>query len=251
MNVGVIAEGLGIESLKYAFEGVSASLAKRHNVSRRPLEYFYSTSRRQEELNEQFVSNSDILVGLLDEGVLRARESLDHRPPLLAFLLGLMSRGAGGDLLRVHRYLKSTDVLLGSCKGEIDIARKFFKNAQVRNLYFSFDESTFHPVDESERQALKAELGFKKSDQILLYSGRLTLEKNLHTQLRMLSVLQRLLPNLQFVLLGSVDTVPFYEFGVYAPDMTGLLTRLLSALRLDVNRIHFLGNKSAARTRDY
>jgi len=251
MNVGVIAEGVGIESMKYIFEGISQSLAKRHKVSHRPLEFFYCSPRRQEELNEQFVSDSDILVGLLDEGVLRTREHLDRRPPLLAFLCGAMSRGAGGNLPRVHRYLKSTDVLVGNCKGDVEIARKFFKNGQVRNLPFSFDESTFHPVGESERQALKAELGFQKSDQILLYSGRLTLEKNLHTQLRMLSVLQRLLPNLQLVIIGGVDTVPFYEFGVYAPDITGVLTRLLSELRLDVNRIHFLGHKNATRTRDY
>ena len=251
MNVGVIAEGVGIESMKYHFEGISQSLAKRHNVTHRPLEFFYCSPRRQEELNEQFVSNSDILVGVLEEGVLRSRERLDRRPPLLAFLCGAMSRGAGGDLPRVHRYLKTTDVLVGNCNGDGEIARKFFKNGLVRNLPFSFDESTFQPVDESQRQALKAELGFQKTDKILLYAGRVTLEKNVHTQLRMLSVLQRLLPNLHLVIIGGVDSIPFYEFGVYAADMTGMLTRLLSELRLDIDRVHFLGHKNAAQTREY
>lgn len=251
MNVGVVAEGVGIDSMKYHFEGINQSLAKRHNVTHRSMEIFYCSPRRQEELHEEFVSNSDILVGILDEGILRSRERLEHRPPLVGFLCGAMSRGAGGDLPRVHRFLKSTDLLVGNCDGDVEIARKFFRNGQVRNLPFSFDESTFQPMEESQRQALKVELGFQKSDKILLYAGRLTLEKNLHTQLRMLSVLQRLLPNLHLVIIGSVSTIPFYEFGVYAADMTGMLTRLLSELRLDINRVHFLGHKNPSQTRDF
>ena len=251
MNVGVVAEGVGLESMKYHFAGINESLAKRHKVTHRPMECFYCSPCRQEELHEEFVGSSDVLVGVLDEGILRTRERLDHRPPLVAFLCGAMSRGAAGVLPRVHRYLKSTDVLVGNCSGDVEITRKFFKNGQVRNLPFSFDESTFYPMEDAERRALKAELGFKENDRILLYAGRVTLEKNLHTQLRMLTVLQRLLPNLHFVIIGDVDNIPFYEFGVYAADMSGLLTRLLSDLRLDMNRIHFLGHKNPRQTRDY
>jgi glycosyltransferase involved in cell wall biosynthesis len=202
-------------------------------------------------LNEQFISNSDILVGSLDEGILRTREHLNRQPPLVGFLHGAMSRGAGGELPRIHRYLKSTDFFVGNCSGDVEIARKFFKNSEVRKLPYSFDESTFHPVGESQRQTLKAELGFQKTDKILLYAGRVTLEKNVHTQLRILSVLQRLLPTLHLVIIGDLENIPFREFGVYAADMTGMLTRLLSELRLDINRVHFLGHKNPTQTRNF
>lgn len=251
MNVGVVAEGIGLQSLAYFFEGIDQSLAKRHKVTHRPLELFYASPRRQEELHELFVANSDILVGNLDEGVLRARERLNRQPPLVGFLNGAMSRGGGGELARVYRYLKSTDFFVGNCNSDVEIARKFFRNAQVRKLPCSFDESTFEPVDESQRQALKAELGFKKTDKILLYVGRVTLEKNVHTQLRIFSVLQSLFPNLHLVIVGELENVPFYEFGVYAADMTGMLTRLLSELRLDINRVHFLGHKNPVQTRKF
>ena len=177
MNVGVVAEAIDMQSLKYVFEALEQSLAKRHNVIHRSLEFFYSSSRRQEELHDEFVLNSDILVGRIDERVFRSRERLDRQPPMICFLLGAISRG-GGELPWVHHYLKSTDVLVGNCSGDIEIAAKFFKNGQVRKLPFSFDESTFHAIDEARRQTLKAELGFQKSDQILLYAGRITLEKN-------------------------------------------------------------------------
>jgi hypothetical protein len=94
-------------------------------------------------------------------------------------------------------------------------------------------------------------LGFQKSDQILLYAGRITLEKNLHTQIRMLSILQRLLPNLHLVVIGQFANVAFPEAGVHPVDIRSMFTRLLSELRLDTSRIHFLGPKSPTQTRDF
>jgi len=251
MNVGVVAERATLESISYFFEGLDQSLAKRHKVTHRPPEFFHSSPSRQEELNEQFVSDSEILVGILNEDVLRARERLDHQPPLVALLLGEMSRAGGGELPRAYPYLKSTDFLVGNCSGDVGIARKFFRNGEVRTLPFSFDESTFHPVEESERQALKAALGFQKTDRILLYAGRVTLEKNVHTLLRMFSVLQRLVPNLHLVIIGDLENVPFPEFGVYTMDIAGMTTRLLCELGLDIDRVHLLGHQNPTQTRNF
>jgi glycosyltransferase involved in cell wall biosynthesis len=250
MNVGIVAEAIDMQSLNYVFEGLEQSLAKRHKVRYRSMECFYSSPRKREELHDEFVLNSDILIGRIDERVFRSRERLERQPPIVCFLLGAISRG-GGELPWVHRYLKSTDVLVGNCSGDIEIAAKFFKNAQTRKLPFSFDESTFHAVDESQRQVLKAELGFQKSDQILLYAGRITLEKNLHTQIRMLSILQRLLPNLHLVIIGELQNIAFTEIGVYPVDIAGMFTRLVSELRLDTRRIHFLGHKNPTQTRNF
>jgi glycosyltransferase involved in cell wall biosynthesis len=250
MNVGLIAEGLGMQSLKYVFMGIEETLAKQHRVIQRPMEFFYASPQKQEELLEQFLLNSDVVIGRIDEGVLRARERLDRQPPLIGFLLGALSRGAR-DLPRQAHYLKSTDVLVGNCTGDVEIAMKLFKNAQARNLPFAFDESTFHPSDESQRQTLKAELGFRKEDKILLYVGRMTLEKNLHTQLRIFSVLQKVVPNLHLVVVGELENVPFAEFGVYSVDITGTITRVITELGLNTERIHFLGRKSPSQLRDF
>jgi len=250
MNVGVVAEPIDMQSLKYIFDGLDQSLTKRHKVNRRTREFLYSSPRKQAELHDEFVRNAEILVGRIDERVFRARERLEWQPPIVCLLQGAISRG-GGELPWVHRYLKSTDVLVGNCSGDIEIAAKFFENGQIRKLPFAFDESTFFAVDESQRQALKAELGFQKSDQILLYAGRITLEKNVHTQIRMLSILQRLFPNLHLVIIGNLANFPFTEFGAYPVDITGMFNRLVRALGLDTRRIHFLGNKNPTQTRDF
>lgn len=250
MNVGLIAYGMGMQSLKYVFEGLEQSLVKEHKVHHRPMEFFYSSQQRQDELLEQFLSNCDVVLGRIDEKVLQSRERLDRKPPLIGFLLGAISRG-GGDLSRNYSYLKSTDVLVGNCTGDVEITKKFFKNCQARNLPFAYDESTFHTVEESQRQALKTELGFQKTDRILLYSGRLTMEKNLHSQLRLFSVLQHLMPNLHLVIVGELENVPFIEIGMYSVDITGTITRLVSELRLDTGRVHFLGRKNPTQLRDF
>src|SRR6185369_16199689 len=241
---------IDMQSLKYIFDGLDQSLIKRHKVIHRTMEFLYSSPNKQAELHDEFVRNAEILVGRIDERVFRARERLEWQPPMVCFLLGAISRG-GGELPWVHRYLKSTDVLVGNCSGDIEIAAKFFKNGQIRKLPFSFDESTFHVVDESRRQALKEELGFQKSDRILLYAGRITLEKNLHTLLRVFSIVQQRFPDVHLVIVGDLQYIPFREFGVYPVDIMSVINKPLSELQLDTERIHFVGAKNPAQLRDY
>ena len=251
MNVGLVApKDIDTQSLKYVWEGIDQSLVKRHKVYHRPLEVFYSSPRKQEELNAQFLRNSDVMVGKFDEGLLRARERSDRQPPLMGLLLGAMSRG-GPEFPPIYRYLKSTDVLVGNCSGDVEIAARVFKNCQARILPFVFDESTFHPVQKSQREALKTELGFQKSDRILLYAGRVTLEKNLHTLLRVFSIVQQRFPDVHLVIVGDLAYVPFREFGVFPVDIMSVINKPLTELQLNTERIHFVGAKNPAQLRDY
>lgn len=251
MNVGLVAaKDIDTQSLKYVWEGIDQSLVKRHKVYHRPREVFYSSPRKQEELNAQFLRNSDVMVGKFDEGLLRARERSDRQPPLMGLMLGAMSRG-GPEFPPIYRYLKSTDVLVGNCSGDVEIAARIFKNCQARILPFVFDESTFHPVQKSQREALKTELGFQKSDRILLYAGRMTLEKNLHTLLRVFSIVQQRFPDVHLVMVGDLAYVPFREFGVFPVDIMSVINKTLTELQLNTERIHFVGAKNPAQLRDY
>ncbi len=249
MKVGFLAERPGMQSLKYVFQGIERALAERHEIIYRPHEYFFASPSRQAELFENFLHECDVVVGRIQEDILQAREHLDRQPPLIAFLLGSMSRDAF-NLAHIARYLKSTDVLVGNCTGDIEITRKFFGNAQTRNLPFAFDESTFYPSDETEKQTIKAEMGFRKDDKILLYAGRTTIEKNLHTVLKLFSVLQGLVPDLHLLVAGDFQSDAFTEFGVYPVNITGTVMKLLTELRLNKERVHFLGHKNPTQLRD-
>ena len=249
MKIGLIAESFGMDSLKHVFQGLERTLAKHHEVVYCPIEYYYTSAHKQGNLYEDFLNSCDMVVGRIDEEVLKSRERLDRQPPLVGFLMGTMSRG-GAELAALSGHLKSTDVLVGNCTGDLEITRKFFSNAETRKLPFAVDESVFFPADEFERRKIKAEFGFAENDKIVMYSGRITIEKNLHTLLRIFRTLQDLVPNLNLVIAGEVQDVPFGGMGVYSISMTATIAKLIKELELNAGSVHFVGRKSAAQLRD-
>lgn len=249
MKIGLIAESYGMESLKHVFQGLEQSLAQHHEVVYCPLEYYYTSARKQSNLREEFLSRCDVVVGRIDEEILKSRERLGGHPPMVGFLMGTMSRGAA-EFATLTSHLRTSDVLVGNCTGDLEITRKFFNNAQTRKLPFAVDGSVFYPADEPQRQKIRAELGFAPEDKILLYAGRITIEKNLHTVLRIFSILQDLVPNLHLVVAGEIDNIPFASMGVYSISMTTTLMRLINELDLNAESIHFIGRKSSAQLRD-
>ena len=249
MKVGIIPDETSMVSVKSVFQILDQTLAERHEVVRRPPEYFYVSSDRQKELCEEFLLKCDIAIGRIDEKVLLARGQIQQQPPLIGFLMGEMSRGAAG-MANWVRDLKSTDILVGNCTGDIEITRKFFTNAQIRMLPFAFDESTFYPIDEEQRLALRAEMRFKPTAKILLYAGRITLEKNLHSLLRIFSVVQDLVPDVHLIIAGEPYSIPFHAMGVYPVSSTATLLKVIDELRINKAQVHFIGRKNPAQLRD-
>lgn len=249
MRVGIIPDEFGILSVKSVFHELEQTLAKKHEIVRRSPEYFSASTSKQRTLCEDFLRKSDVTIGRIDDGILQVREELDHRPPLIGFLMGEMTRGAG-DMFKWVPFLKTTDVLVGNCTGDVEITRKFLTNANIRKLPFSFDESTFQPIDEERRQAIRAEMRFKESDKILLYAGRISLEKNLHTLLRIFRVLQDLVPDLHLVIVGEPHAVQFQAMGVYPLSAAGTVMNVMEKLRVKKEQVHFVSNRSASQLRD-
>jgi glycosyltransferase involved in cell wall biosynthesis len=249
MRVGIIPDEFGILSVRSVFQELEQTLAKKHEIVRRSPEYFSVPASKQRTLCEDFLRKSDITIGRIDDGILQVREELDHRPPLIGFLMGEMTRGAG-DMFKWVPYLKSTDVLVGNCTGDVEITKKFLSNAQIRKLPFSFNESTFQPIDEERRKAIRTEMRFKESDKILLYAGRISLEKNLHLLLRIFRVLQDLVPDLHLVIAGEPHAVQFQAMGVYPLSAAGTVMNVMEKLRVKKEQVHFVSNRSASQLRD-
>jgi len=249
MKVGIVPDETSMVSVASVFQVLENTLAQRHEIVRRPLEYLYVSSSKQKALNEEFVQKCDLIAGRIDDKILTAREQFDRRPPLVGFLMGIMSRGAA-EMSNWARYLRSSDIIVGNCDGDVGITSKFFTNAQIRKLPFSIDESTFCPIDEQRREAIRAEMRFKPTDKILLYSGRITLEKNLHTLFRIFSVLQDLVPDLHLVIAGDPFTIQFAAMGVYPLNSGATLMKLMHELQIKKEQVHFIGSKSSTQLRD-
>jgi glycosyltransferase involved in cell wall biosynthesis len=232
------------DSLNTIFGGVVEVLRRLgHEVLFYAPEFVVASRDRKRELVKELLLGSDVVLGAIDDMVLQVREGLGRHVPYVCFLNGSMSRGAP-NLITIHHLFKSTDVLVGNCTGDVEITEKFFTNACTRLLPFTFDEDFYRPFDEQSRLALKAKLGFGAEDKILLYSGRLTLEKNVHTLLRVFSVLRTLVPESRLVIVGAEYNDPFPEFGIFTVGIARTLERTAARLGIPEDRVSFLGRRS-------
>lgn len=232
-------------SLQHVFVTAERLLKSRHEIVRLPVGY-YQTMKSRAAIAEEIVRGCDVIMGLPDAGLLQARERVGKPVPFAYFLLGMMPRGAF-QMNQLVKHLKTTDVLVANCEADREIAGNFFANAQTRVLPFACDESAFYPMDEADRQAVRAEFGLGPDDKVLVYSGRMTLEKNLHTLLKVFSVVQGQVSNVHLVLAGEALNVPFDEFGLYPVNLTRTLHKLVSKLAIPEGRVHFLGRLSSER----
>ena len=179
MKIGLINDLPMLESLNYLFSAFDI-IREKHQTFYRPPEYLHASKIRRDEMTQELIHKSDVVVGTMDEMFLETRERIGKHIPYIWFPFGSVTRGFP-DLRSRLKYFKSTDVIVCHCEAEVEITRKFFTNAQLRYVPFVYDDAIFHPVAESSRQAAKAALGFAPEDKILLYVGRITIEKNLHT----------------------------------------------------------------------
>ena len=241
MKIGLINDLPMLESLNYLFSAFE-EIRHRHETFYRPPEYLHASKIRRREMTKDLILESDIIVGTMDETFLETREQVGKHIPYLWFPFGSVTRGFP-DLRKPIKYFKSTDIIVCHCDAEVEITKKFFTNAQLRYVPFVYDDSIFYPMDERARQTAKADLGFTEDQKILLYVGRITIEKNLDTLFRIFSVVQKLVPDVHLVIAGRTMENPFIEFGVFPINLRNTLTKLYKNLEVPDEKVHFLGSK--------
>src|SRR5215470_1784287 len=168
MRIGLIHYVYNNDSLKY-FWGSSFDIAlgDRHEIFHLPREFYNASKSGRWEILKDLCDKCDVLMGEFYTEALECREQMGKPLPLIGNLSGLMSRG-GGNIRNVAQYLKTTDIIIGNCTGDLGITKKFFNNAEMRVLPFSYDEAAYYPVDASQRRLIKTSKGFSNSDKILL-----------------------------------------------------------------------------------
>lgn len=245
----MINDSIMLTSLEYLYSSIERALRGRHEIVYRSPEYWHSYGGRRDELNDRMILESDILLGWADDALLEARHRVGKHVPYVWFGLGNMTRGFN-KLKTNSRYFKTTDMLVCNCAGDVEVARKFLTNAPMRVLPISYDESSFYPSDEDARRDIKKELGFRPEDKILLYAGRITIEKNVQTVLKIFGVLQGLVPDVHLAIAGQDLDNPFMEFGVFPTNMRSTFGKMVQKLGIPAERVHFYGKKSMADLRN-
>lgn len=101
-----------------------------------------------------------------------------------------------------------------------------------------------YPADQATGRTLRESLGIEPDDPLIVYAGRITLEKNLHTLLKTFRVVLNAVPNARLVIAGAEHPSIFPELGTRAIALMRTLERLISHWQLD-GRVLFVGHRDA------
>jgi glycosyltransferase involved in cell wall biosynthesis len=246
MKIGVIFSKVDPQdSIIHVFEHTIESLQQEHELVYLPPEYERQSEEQQKDILRDMMLSCDVLLGWLGVMALRVRQDINKQIPFVYFMFGSLTR-SNAWLKKIYHLFRTTDVLLVNCASDREIAKLFFENAQVRVLPFAFKESDFYPLDEASKQAHRTTLGFNSDDKILLYSGRITLEKNVHSVLRIFSAIQKLITNTQLIIAGGAYNLPIPQFGAFPVNISRTLERAVVKLGLDQDKVRFVGRKEKA-----
>jgi glycosyltransferase involved in cell wall biosynthesis len=251
MKIGVVLTAPGPSaSVRHVMASVRDALAADHELVYLHPSIAFAPEEEQHRIAGEFVAACDAIVGLIHPAVLAMRRQMGSRVPYFLLMLGTMPRGAFRFREHVPQ-LSTDDVLIVNCEADRQICENFFGNAHIPLVPLAYDERSFHPLDEADRSAIRAELGFGVGARVLLYSGRIIPEKNIQAVLRVFSLLLEETPDLSLVLAGRIESIPFTEFGVTPTNFARTLALASRRLGIPEDRVLCTGSVPPAELREF
>jgi glycosyltransferase involved in cell wall biosynthesis len=239
-----------LSSVRSIFRSFYNAVAARHDVVFLPPEYGYVPAAEQERIAEEFVQSCDVIAGWPHPATAAARRRVGKDVPLIRFFLGEIAYGAWY-MKSFMDDLNTNDVFLVNCASDLVLAEKLFTNLPVAMVPLPFDPGALTPLGADERRDVRHALGIGEDDRVLLYLGRIIPEKNVHTLLRIFSIVLQHVPDAHLVLGGTTgrgDTLHVFDIDVVGFSAT--IKRLIEKLELPAERIHLVGEADAGRVRE-
>ena len=150
--------------------------------------------------------------------------------------MGGLPRGAI-DLREVLPYLYQSDVIWCTSAADVEIYSRLVSQdgtqPQPICLPYSVNPETYQPLKNREsREELRKTWGFKHDDFVLVYAGRVTVEKNIHSILEVVYELTRLGYPVKLLIVGQVENASFSEFHMYPVDLDQKIDILIESLQI-------------------
>lgn len=150
--------------------------------------------------------------------------------------LGGFPRG-GGNFREIMPYLYHGDAIWLNSNADAEIYYEFIDSdkphPEAVYLPFGVNLETFYPLKSREkRENLRNTWGIRPDDFVLLYTGRITVEKNLHTTLGAVAELNRLGYPVKLVIIGRFEDVPFSEFCIHPIGLEEKIQTRIEALEI-------------------
>jgi glycosyltransferase involved in cell wall biosynthesis len=196
-----------------------------------------ASPQQQRTLLTNFLRSIDLLWADLypsSAEALSLRHDLGLDYPALLFAAGVMPKAAEAMLFPWQHVLTARDHLLFSCQADRLIWHQLVRRSDLHEwiLPLSVDETIFHPRNPEVRTATRLQHHLPLEAPLLLYVGRLNIQKNLHTLLRLFAAVRTVLPAAHLCLVGEEDDIVLGEFQVRNTGYVVWLHQLASELGL-------------------
>jgi len=233
------------EGLQYVFDLILNTLASSvgDRVIRLPTTYRRANKEHRARMAREFLSTVDVVVGLLDPVILSERLLFPRKPPCVILALGYFPRGAL-DFEECAQYLSTRDTVICNCSADMELVRQFLPAASRGFISFPCADIFFESSTSCEQA--RAEFDIPLTSPVLLYTGRLTLEKNVHTLFRLFAAVRAYHPKAELILAGKVWNNPFYDLNIEPISFSGTIRRMGKDLGIE-QHVHLLGNLSRAQ----
>ncbi|KRG14096.1 hypothetical protein ACA29_07315 [Lederbergia galactosidilytica] len=178
--------------------------------------------------------NSDIIISNYPEIVYTLREN-GWKGKLILPILGNLPRG-GAWLRRGAPYLTSEDIIWCTSTSDQLIYQNLinhdYPHPESVVLPLQVDTNRFYPFDYNTKLLLRNELGIKPDEFSLAYTGRITVEKNIHSILEVVYLLQRSGKKIKLFIVGDFFDVFFYEHRVSGIKLRERIEKLVKSYGL-------------------
>lgn len=150
--------------------------------------------------------------------------------------LGGLPRG-GNDLRGALPYLYHSDVIWFNCIADLEIYKQLITHNETQPeavcIPYGIDTQIYHPLQVSEaNQKYRSPLGFEPEDFVLVYTGTVTIEKNVHSTIEAVAELRRLGYPVKFLIVGRIEDTPFSEFRMYPVNVVKKINKYIETLEI-------------------
>lgn len=225
-------------SVYYLYSSLDDILSNSFDVIRVDTMYkYYNYESKIDYLNELLecemavLWNTEILSELRERG---------WKGRVVIFALGDLPRG----IVRTRSalpYLTPNDVIVVSSQADKDIYHWFVAEGgpRIKIIHFGIDIEWFKPLSLYTRRSLRKKLGYLDCDKVILYCGRITIEKNVHSLLEVFSSILQKSKDYYLIIIGRFDNTPFKEFNIQC-DIKQTIENCIQVLGIPTANIKIL-----------
>lgn len=220
---------------------IEKALAEKYTVLRMSVPQLSSTTEVESWLLEHALS-VDFYLGW-DTSTIRFLRANNWGGKVIFNVLGDLPRGAAA-LREALPHLYKTDAIWCVSSGDRQIYRMLVAQngdqPAIIGLLYGIDcGNPFVPLEAETRKRLRQAWRLTSEDFVIVYAGRVTIEKNVHALLEAISYLPSSGPPVRLIIAGQIYNAALQELNLHEPDLEARLQQLIQDRHLS-GRVAFV-----------